>query len=140
MVAVNYLAVLVAALAQFIIGAVFHMPPVGKLWMKLANVKPPKDGKVPPMGAPMLKNYIVNVLFAYGLMIVYMNMAASSLNPNGAGIATGICSAIIVWFFFLVTSTSVDVIWMGKSWKLWLYEAGVSLLSLIAMGAIIASM
>jgi hypothetical protein len=86
----------------------------------------------------MIKNFVANIVFAYALAVIIMLAATSTLSP-GAGISTGICMAIIVWLGFIVTATSIDVIWMGKSYKLWLYEAFCSLVSLVAMGAIIAA-
>jgi heme exporter protein D len=47
-------------------------------------------------------------------------------------------SSFWVWLGFGVTSTSMDVIWMGKSSKLWMFEIFSSLLCFLAMGAIIA--
>lgn len=41
MVEVNYVAVLLAALATMLVGSVWYTPAVfGKIWMKLAKVKP----------------------------------------------------------------------------------------------------
>jgi hypothetical protein len=45
---------------------------------------------------------------------------------------------VLVLIGFVVTSTSMDVIWMGKSCKLWLFEVFTSLICFLAMGAIIA--
>jgi hypothetical protein len=50
----------------------------------------------------------------------------------------GIIMGIWLWLGFLVTSSSIEVIWMGRSWKLWLFEAGCSLIVMATMGAILA--
>jgi hypothetical protein len=52
----------------------------------------------------------------------------------------GVIMGVWFWLGFLVTSSSIEVIWMGRSWKLWLFEAGCSLIVMAAMGAIIASL
>jgi hypothetical protein len=139
MIEINYLAVLFAAIAMFVIGAIFHSPPFGNLWMKLAKIKPTGKEKFSDMVPMLVKNFLVNIVFAYGLAIVYL-LASTSLVLSGPGLFTGLHSALLVWFFFVLPVTSIEVIWMGKSAKLWLYEAGVSLLSCIAMGAIISSL
>ncbi|MFZ2832049.1 MAG: DUF1761 family protein, partial [Minisyncoccia bacterium] len=58
---------------------------------------------------------------------------------GGAGIKTGIVTALWVWVGFLVPTTSIEVIWMGRKASLWLFEAGCSLVVMVAMGAIIGS-
>ena len=57
------------------------------------------------------------------------------------GEATWFRGAILgvwLWLGFLVTSSSIEVIWMGRNYKLWLFEVGCSLIVTASMGAIIA--
>ena len=138
MIAINYLAVLLAAIANFIIGFIFHSPPVGKLWMKLAKVKMTGKEKMSDMVPQMIKNLVANFVFALGIAVAYA-VASTSSAISASNIIIGIHSAIVIWLLVLVPTSSIDVIWMGKSGKLWLYEIGVSLLTCLAMGAIIAS-
>jgi hypothetical protein len=42
-----------------------------------------------------------------------------------------------IWLGFIVTSSSIEVIWMKRSWKLWAFECVASLVSFIAMGIIL---
>jgi hypothetical protein len=131
-------AILVAALANFIIGFLMHGPIGGKLWIKLANIKPTGKEKLSDMIPQMVSNFIVNVVFACGLAVVIAIVASS---PYGwsSGVVTGILCAVGVWFAFTVTVTAIDVIWSGKSYKLWLFECFSSLLCLVAMGAILGA-
>lgn len=124
--------VLVAAAVNFFIGFMFHGPIGGKMWMKLANIVPTGKEKFSDMVPQMVKNYLVNVVAAYvlALLISWIGMPGAS---------NGILIAFSVWLGFIVTSSSMDVIWMGASSKLWLYECGVALLSFLAMGAILAN-
>lgn len=134
---VNLLAVLVAAVANFIIGFLCHGPVLGKVWMRLADIHPTGNEKFADMIPELVKNFIVDFVFAYGLAVVYLFASTSPLLA-GPGVATGLVVAFIVWICFIVTSSSIGVIWMKQSSKLWLFEAFCSLLSLLAMGAIIA--
>ncbi len=136
MLPINYAAVLVAALVNFIIGFLMHGPIAGKLWMKLANITPTGNEKLSDMVPQMIKNLLVNIVFAYGLSVVYLYASTSSYGIPG--LWTGLCVGFLVWFGFIVSGSSIEVIWMGKSYKLWLFELGCSLLSILAMGAIIA--
>lgn len=135
---VSYLAIIVAAAANFIIGFLFHGPLFGKLWMKLANITPTGNEKLSGMVPQMVKNYITNLVFAYVLAVVYLFASTSPL-MGGSGAWNGVVCAFWVWLGFVVTTTYIDVIWMGKSWKLWLYECVASLVAIAAMGAIIAA-
>jgi len=135
---VNLLAVLVAAIANFIIGFLAHGPVSGKLWMRLADIHPTGNERFSDMVPQMIKNFIVDVVFAYGIAVVYLFASTSSV-LGGPSITTGLIVAFVVWLCFLVTSSSIGVIWMKQSGKLWLFEAVCSLLSLLAMGAIIAA-
>ena len=139
MLPINYLAVLVAAIACFVIGFLIHGPIAGKLWMKLANITPTGKEKLSDMYGMMFKNFIMNLLSAYVLAAVYL-FASTSPYMGGSGAMNGAACAFWVWLGFLVTSTSMDVIWMGKSAKLWIFECVSSLLCFLTMGAIIASM
>lgn len=133
------MAVGVAAVAAFILGFLFHGPVSGKLWMKLANVQPTGNEKFSDMIPQMLWNLLSNFVTAYVLAVMYLFVSSSPLS-GGAGVWTGVVSALWIWIGFLVTTTSVEVIWMGRSVKLWLFECACSLVTMVAMGAIIASL
>lgn len=137
MASINFAAVIVAAAASFVLGFLFHGPVSGKLWMKLANIHPTGKEKFSDMTGQMFWNFVVNIITATGLSAVYLFLSAS---PYSSGVAAsdGIIIAIIVWLGFLVTSSSIGVIWMKQSSKLWIFEAVCSLICMIAMGLIIA--
>ena len=134
---IHILAVIVAAIAAFIIGFLFHGPLFGKLWMRLANIQMTGNEKLSDMYGKMLWNVVANLVTAFGLAIVYFFVLTSPF-VGGSALSKGLLSGFIVWLGFLVTATSIDVIWMGRSRSLWLYECGASLVVMLAMGAIIA--
>lgn len=138
MLPINLVSVFLAAAAAFVIGFLFHGPVSGKLWMKIANIHPTGKEKLSDMIPMMAWNFIVNLVTAFVMAGSFWLIFSSPL----MGEATWYRGAILgVWFWlgFLVTSTSIDVIWMGKSFKLWLFEAGCSLVMMVAMGAILAA-
>lgn len=137
MLAINLIAVLVAAVAAFIIGFLMHGPVGGKLWMRLADIHPTGNEKLADMVPQMFWNLVVNIVTAYALGIVYLFATASAFT-SGPGVATGVVCGLLVWAGFLATSSSIEVIWSDRSIKLWLFEVFSSLLVMIAMGAIIA--
>ncbi|EQA45356.1 PF08570 family protein [Leptospira broomii serovar Hurstbridge str. 5399] len=139
MLPINLMAVSLAALAAFILGFLFHGPLFGKLWMKLADVHPTGNEKFSDMVPQLLWNLLSNFITAYGLAVIYL-FASSSPFLSGVGIWRGVICALWVWFGFLVTATSIEVIWMGRKAKLWLFECACSFVVMAAMGAIIASL
>ncbi len=134
---INLLAVIVAAVVAFILGFLFHGPIGGKLWMKLANIHPTGNEKFKDMIPQMIWNLISNLVTAYFLAVIYL--LASSSPYLVAGVWGGVICGLLVWIGFLVTSTSIEVIWMGRSAKLWLFECACSLIVMVVMGAIIAA-
>lgn len=138
MISINFVAVLVAAVVAFILGFLFHGPISGKLWMKLANITPTGNEKFKDMISQMVWNLVVNIITASVMAMIFVLVFSSPL----MGPATwyrGAMVGIWVWLGFLATSSSIDVIWMGKSFKLWMFEAVCSLIVTGVMGAIIAA-
>lgn len=136
MLPINLMAVFIAAVVAFVIGFMFHGPVAGTLWMKLANIHPTGNEKFKDMIPQMLWNLFANIVTSYVLAVVYL-FASSSPYLGATGIWGGVVCGLWVWIGFLVTSTSIDVIWMGKSAKLWLFECVCSFVTMAAMGAVI---
>jgi hypothetical protein len=137
MVSINFIAVIVAAIANFVIGFLFHGPLLGKTWMRLANIHPTGNEKLGDMIPQMVKNFLMNIVCAYVLSLLYV--FASTASNMSDSILTGVLVSFLVWFGFIFTGSSMDVIWMGKSYKLWVFELFASLVSFLAMGLIIAA-
>jgi len=136
MLPINLLAVIVAAIAAFVIGYLLHGPIGGKLWMKLADVHPTGNEKFKDMIPNMLWNFLVQFVIALVLAILLL-ITSTSTYLNGVTVANGIFLGVLVWIGFIVTTTSTEVIWMGRNYKLWLFQVISSLIELVAMGAII---
>lgn len=134
----SLLSVLVAAIAAFVIGFLLHGPVGGKLWMKLANIHPTGNEKFSDMIPQMLWNLLANFVTAFVMAGIIWAVSSSpvigQLSPS-RGAIFGIWLAV----GFLATSSSMEVIWMGKNYKLWLYEVGCSVVAMAAMGAILAA-
>jgi len=138
MLPINLFAVLVAAVVAFILGFLFHGPVLGKLWMKLANIHPTGNEKLSDMIPQMLWNLLANVVTAYVLAVIYL-FSSTSPYLGAHGLWGGVIIGLLTWLGFLLTSSSIEVIWMGRSSKLWLFEAGCSLVVVAVMGAIIGA-
>ncbi|MEO5646469.1 MAG: DUF1761 domain-containing protein [Candidatus Paceibacterota bacterium] len=138
MVSIHFFVILLAALAAFILGFMAHGPLLGKVWMKLADIHPTGNEKLSDMVPQMAWNFVANIVCATGLAIVYLFAAHSGL-LTGSTALNGIICGLIVWLGFTVSSSSIGVIWMGQSAKLWLFESACSMVVFAVMGVIIAT-
>lgn len=135
---INILAVIVAALAAFILGFLFHGPITGKLWMKLADIHPTGNEKLSDMIPQMIWNLISNLVMTLGVAVIYA-FAVTSPSLSDCGLWGAVLISLIVWLGFLVTSSSIEVIWMGRKAKLWLFESACSLVVMFVVGVIIGA-
>jgi hypothetical protein len=108
------------------------------MWMRLADIHPTGNEKLSDMIPQMFWNLVVNIVTAYVLAGVSA-LAFSSPLMGGASAFSGALIGVWMWAGFLVTTTSIDVIWMGRKYQLWLFESACSLIVMATMGAIIAA-
>lgn len=135
----NYIAILIAAITAFVLGFMFHGPLLGKLWMKLADIHPTGNEKLRDMLPQLGWNFLTNLITAAMLAVLF---AFTETSPflSGDGIIRGAHLGVMVWGGFIATSSAVEVIWMGRKFNLWLFEACCSMVIMAVMGAIIAAM
>ena len=134
----NILPILVSAIACFIIGFLFHGPLFGKTWMRLAKVTMPENPNFKEMLAPMFWNFVTNIVCASVLSMMIWIAAYSAI----MGPMTWYKGMIIggwLWLGFTAMWTAMDVLWMKKSWKLWLFDSISFLVSIMAMCAILGA-
>ncbi|HTK43837.1 MAG TPA: DUF1761 domain-containing protein [Patescibacteria group bacterium] len=132
--AVNWLAVIIAAVANVVIGTVWYLPQVfGKQWAALTG----REVNTSPN--PML--YVIAILgsliTAYVLALVF-EVVMSARGP--VSFIDGIVIGLIASIGFQVTSLAVGGAFEGRSWTLFAINAGNSLVSFAVMGAILAAM
>jgi hypothetical protein len=135
----NFLAIAIAAITAFVLGFMFHGPFLGKLWMRLADIHPTGNEKLSDMLPQLGWNLLTNFVTALGLAVLFaFTMTSSYLGGEGA--LRGAYLGIIVWAGLVATSSSTEVIWMGRKFNLWLFEACCSTVVMAIMGAIIGAM
>lgn len=138
MVPINYLAVVVAAVANMVIGMMWYGPIFGKPWVKLAGITSEKIAEAKKKG--MAKEYVLAFVGALLMSYVLSHVIIFGMSyMNVSGISAGFSSAFWVWLGFFVPVTMSAVLWDGKPWKLWLINSSYYLVTLLVMGAILAS-
>jgi hypothetical protein len=121
---INYVAILVATVANFFFGFLWYTPLFGNAWAKEMGIN--RDRK--PTGAEMGKGLSLMVIGNFLMAYVFAhNNAAWSFVPgmDQMSLAASIAMAAgFTWLgFYLPTDLSV-VAWEGKSWKLFFINTG----------------
>ena len=126
----NWVAIVVAAIAQFIIGWIWYGPLFGKTWMSMMGMSQQSMGRE-GMGKTMVLTFIGSLVTAVVLSMLVGWMGAKTL---GAGIAAGFWA----WLGFVATVTLGGVLFAKMSWNLYILNNAYQLVSLAVMGAILA--
>jgi hypothetical protein len=135
---INYLGVIVAALAGIFLGFLWYGPLFGKAWMKLMGFSKEsiEKQKKKGMGASYAMMTLGTLLMAY----VLAHTTEFAMNyTNIYGMTGGLMSGVWTWAGFVVPVKIGDQLWGGKSWKLFLLDGGYSFVSLALMGVIVAT-
>lgn len=129
----NYLSILVAAIAQMLIGYIYYAPAVfGKQWMKLKKMDE-SDMKKEDMGTTLVLSFIASLVTAYVL--------AHILNVAGAQtVSDALQGGFWIWLGFIATTTLMGVVYGHKPFKLYVLNNGYHLLSLLVMAGILVSL
>lgn len=132
---VNYLAIVIAAVAAWLAGAGWYMA-LGKAWTGALGTTPEKmtqAGQRPAAFLPYVYAFIAELLMAWILAGLLGHIGA--LTVRG-----GIISAAFCWLGFVMTTMVVNNIFAGRDARLLLIDGGHWLLVLVLMGAIIGGM
>ncbi len=128
--AINYWAVLVAAVASFVIGWLWYGPLFGKEWMRLRGKDPAAMANMQMPVKGMAGEFIAALVTAYVLARFVVLLGV--IDWTGA---THL--AIWVWLGFCVAATVGAIFWENMSWKLYAINAGRWLVSLGVMAIIL---
>lgn len=139
MIEVNYVSVLAAAIASMGVGFLWYSPLLlGNQWIKEMGLskKDMEKGKKNANKMYMLST-IGAVLMAYVLYhVIEMSMAFYGYSK----VQTGLTSAFWMWFGFVMPVQLTEVLFGGKSMKLFAINTGYQLASLVVMGIAIGNL
>lgn len=136
MIPINYGAVVVAALANVVLGFLWYGPLFGKTWIRMMGFtrESMEAAKARGMGKSYLLMTIGALVMSY-VMAHSVEFGSSYLNMTGAW--AGAQAGFWNWLGFIAPITLGTVLWEGKPWKLWVLNAGYYLVALLVMGAIL---
>jgi hypothetical protein len=120
-----------AVVVKMILGALWYSPVLFvKPWMQMTGVTHEQMRQRMPKGVAV--DLIGAILTAFGMAYI--------VGYSGAqGIDAGLSIAFLVWLGFVAPSALASVLYEGKPWGLWLLNSGYWLISLMAMGAVLAN-
>jgi hypothetical protein len=135
---VNYLAVVVAAVAAFIVGAVWYGT-FSRAWIAaqgktMESVKQEQAEKVGQMSAflPFLIVFVSNLVMAVVLYGVMKHVGPFTIRA-------GLISAAFCWLGFVVTTIATNYAFQGRKPMLTVIDAGYWLAALLVTGAILGA-
>ena len=127
----NYLAVFAAALAYWILGAVWYGVLFSKPWMALEQMTIEKAQSVSPV-IPYIVSFLLELLIAYAVaqLCIWRNANTAS---RGASIG------VLVWIGFVGPISFMNYMFEMRSYTLFAINEFYPLAGLILMGAILGA-
>jgi hypothetical protein len=126
---INYAAVLVAAVINMAVGAIWYSPSLfGKAWSKLTGKKDMKGS-----GRMGYAVSAVGALVQSWILVHFVQYAGST--TVGEGAITGFW----LWLAFVGVVMAGAYVFEGRPWKLWQINAGYFLVVLVVNGALLAA-
>ena len=125
----NYLAVVVAAIAYWVLGAVWYGVLFNKSWMALEHVTIEQMKGVSPV-VPYIVSFLLELLIAYALaqLCIWRNA-----NTSGRGASVG----VLVWIGFVGPITFMTYMFEMRPKELFAINEFYPLAGLVLMGVIL---
>jgi len=131
--AINYLAVSIATLAGFGLGAVWYMT-LGKAWM--AAMGKTEADLAPTSGMAKLMPFIISLV---ALFVMAWMLAGLMGHLGQVSVRGGVMTGLFVWLGFVITAMGVNHAFSGAKPMLTLIDSGHWLAVLLIQGAVIGA-
>lgn len=140
---INMMAVVIAVVANFVLGFVWYTPLFGKAWGKEMGYnmdeKPPGSELAKGMIFMIIGNFFMAYVFAHNIAVwdpTTWGQAPSTMSPA----ANALTAAIFTWLGFYFPGDLGSTVWERKSWKLFFINTGYHFLSLLLVAIILTHM
>lgn len=135
---VNFIAVVVAVVINFIIGFAWYAALFAKAWTKEmgydTNMRPGKKAMIKGMLLMVIGNFLFAWVLAFYLAGWKYIPGADQMSP----MTMGVNSAISVWIGFFAPVHLSRVVWERHSWKLFFINSGYHLVATIVVALILS--
>jgi len=128
----NYAAVVVCAVAYWLLGALWFGFLFGKSWLAFEHITEEQARNMGPTVAPYIISFILNLLIAFVL-------AQLCLWRNATTAARGAALGILLWIGFVGPMTYTTYMYEMRPWQLFAINNFYPLVGLALMGAILGA-
>ncbi len=135
--AINYLAVLVAAIVIFVLGGLWYSPALfAKRWIALQN-RTEEQMKAQAAAANMPLMYLAAFICALLQALVMSAVIGHIGAGHEIGAAHGAILGAVLWLGFAASTSYATALFSGKPKQLWLIDSAYNLVSFMLAGAIL---
>jgi hypothetical protein len=127
---VNFLAVFVAALANYLFASLWYGAIFSKLWMKLTGITEMK-----PSPVNIILVFIGSLIMSY---VLYHSIVFGDAYVGMKGVGGGLMGGFFGWLGYIAPVTLCTKLYEKKPWGLWILDNSFWLLSLMLMGALLS--
>lgn len=127
--AINWLAVIVAAVSTFALGGLWYGPVLGRAWMVASTMTEEKAAS---------GNRARTFGVAFLLQLLTATALALFIGPD-AGLSFGVFAGFMAGALFVATAIGVVYLFEQRSFALWGIDAGYQILAFTVMGAILGA-
>lgn len=127
---VNYLAVIVAAIAGFGVGAIWYGLLFSKQWIAATGMTMEQMQR---SGGRSMIPFVLSIIACLIMAIILSAFAAP------ATIARGAAAGFLAWLGFVVTTITVNYAYPGRKIELTVLDSGHWLAVMVVMGAILGA-
>ena len=127
---VNFLAVFVAALANYLIASIWYAVLFSGVWKKLTGISEMK-----PKPVNIVLVFIGSLVMSY---VLAHSIVFGNYYTHMSGAAAGLMGGFFNWLGFIAPVTLTNVLYEKRPWKLWLLDNAFWLVSLLVMGTILS--
>ena len=121
-----------AAIVAFVVGAIWHGPLFGKVWMKMMNITPKitKKMKCSPTKS-MTLGFVSVIVAAYVLNMFLLILGADTVKE-------AVIAAFILWLGFSAPIVFGSYLWENRSFKLTAFNGFYRLVELAVLAIVLA--
>lgn len=105
---INWLAVLVAAIAYFVLGALWYSPLFGKKWIQYQKIDMNDPDSKKGAGGIMFGSFILMLVATIGLAILVERI------PLNGGVMSGVKLGLVTGLLFSATAISITYLYIKK--------------------------
>jgi hypothetical protein len=128
---INFVAVLAAAAAAFVVGAIWNSPLLfGNIWLRLRGIDPASCAGAAPPVRQMIAEFVRCLVIAAVLAALIALVSPDDLLGS-------IGLAILLWIGFPAAYLTGAIIWEDLDWRIYAIHVGDALVKMILVAAII---